>query len=349
MEISLWLPNEILVQIIQQSPNADQATLLRVSKLFRDLCLPVLYRIVNLRPIRVDSVASFCSGIIGNSSRAEAVRSFTLKAPWNRCTERRSDLLLAPLKLMSNLTHLSISGLDDQPTCILLEECHFPQLINCEIWAPLGNVHGFLPKPSDSIAVFFAHHSTIKRVQLHSSTWFASQLGRISMPNLESYEGDPNLIHAIDDATGLKAVKLSWRPRDERPVDKILLRIRSMTKLDLPFVFSHEFLNEPFEIVTSVSKHMPHTRTLRLYSYFAPIGHDTIRHITDCLPMFTDLVHLAIEYGNSFGSPNKNSDEDRVVVEQWGKACPTLEACSLNDGAWRKVDGRWEDYPEKEV
>ncbi|KAF7340874.1 hypothetical protein MSAN_02116900 [Mycena sanguinolenta] len=180
----------------------------------------------------------------------------------------------------------------------------------------------------------------------------ASQSLRVSLPNLEFYEGDAAFILGID-AICLKEVQLTWHDIDDADVDKIITRLSSMTNPDVPFVSSHQYLGDPcHQIVTSVSMHMPHTKTLRLHSlvdFFALLSQDTIRHITEYLPRFTGLVYLAMEWCiGSFPTSGADEDEDRIAVEGWGEACPTLEACCLNHYGWRKVDGRWEEYPIKE-
>ncbi|KAJ6456945.1 hypothetical protein C8R45DRAFT_1082019 [Mycena sanguinolenta] len=131
MEAFRWLPNELLVHIIQYSATADQASLSRVSRLFHELCLPALYHIVHIQ--HSDAVDLFCSAVIDNPSRAAAVRSFTV----NVCRHRhppRQHLILAALKLMSTLDHLSLSSyaldpvVDDIHQLPLLEEYNFSEL-----------------------------------------------------------------------------------------------------------------------------------------------------------------------------------------------------------------------------
>ncbi|KAJ6477571.1 hypothetical protein C8R45DRAFT_1076841 [Mycena sanguinolenta] len=348
MEISRWLPNEVLVHIIQHTLKTDQAALARVSKLFRDLCLPILYREVGIFEA-ISAIPSFCSGLIENPCRAHAVRSFTLNVPYSRYhghPEIPGDLILATLKLMLRLAHLTVSGYAFDILLrghVLLEEAKFPELISCNLWVPSTSPEGFWTNPSDLAVAFLGHHSTLRRIHLQSDyDMVAPQSVRVSLPNLEFFEGDAAFVLAID-AIGLKEVHLLWSYKDNA-IDKIFARISSMTNPDLPFISSHVCLGDRCnEIVASVSKHMPHTRTLRLRpSFMSQLSHvlpqDTIRHITECLPRFTDLVHLAID-----GGPAYNSIEDWSTVEQWREACPTLGAYCLNRFAWRKVDGRWEE------
>ncbi|KAF7340887.1 hypothetical protein MSAN_02118200 [Mycena sanguinolenta] len=337
MEISQWLPNEILVHIIQYSRNADQATLARVSTLFRDLCLPVLYRVVKIKGPR--GIASFCSAIRENPPRADAVRSFTLDAPKTRDSESCSDISLAPLKLMLKLNHLSISRLDS-PTCVALEDCNFPELISCDI-----RVRAIDARFCDPVARFLARHPTLKRLHLNSSM---SSVGRVTLPNLEFYEGGAGFILALD-AISLKEVYLAWFSNDN--AEKIIIGLSSITQPDFPVISSHTSgsWGGLRQIVTSLSKHMRHIKTLRLYCLRDSFGQDTIRHITESLPRFTGLLYLEVgSFGHVRMLMSGASDEDRMAAEAWGEACPTLEACGLNKRAWRKIDGRLQEFPIKE-
>ncbi|KAF7361570.1 hypothetical protein MSAN_01191000 [Mycena sanguinolenta] len=200
MEISQWLPNEVLLHIIEHSPKADQATLSSISKLFRGLCLPVLYRVVKIKGYH--AMKSFCSGTIENPSRGDSVRSFTLDVPYSSShIEGHSALILAALKLMPKLEHLSVSEsiLDTHHGHLLLEQGSFPQLISCNLWVPSDALDGFPAKPSDLGVAFLARHSTLKRVHLHSEDEMVPpQPVRISLPNLELYEGNAAFILAID-------------------------------------------------------------------------------------------------------------------------------------------------------
>ncbi|KAF7361584.1 hypothetical protein MSAN_01192500 [Mycena sanguinolenta] len=334
MDISHWLPNELL-HIIQHTPKADQAASSRVTKHFHELCLPALNREVNLKDSRF--IASFCSGIIDNPSRGDAVRSFNITVDFS---EIRRDLILETLKLMSRLEYLSLSRFmsDDHHNRILLEECNFPQLISCNLSFPTSL--------SDLTALFLTRHPTLKRVRLRSDPrMVASQSPRISLPNLEFYAGQTLFIPRID-AICLKEVELDWSYTDDPDVDKIMTRISSMTNPKLPFVSSHIYSDNHHQIVISVSTHMPHTRTLRLcrsrrYFFVSSVDHDEdmIHHLTECLPGFTNLVYLAIDW-----VPHQNKAENWSAVERLVEACPTLEVCCSNRDAWRKVNGRWEEW-----
>ncbi|KAF7341944.1 hypothetical protein MSAN_02050400 [Mycena sanguinolenta] len=269
------------------------------------------------------------------------VRSFTVDFRADHFNSR-CDLLLGSLKLMSTLDHLwlSPSALDDRHSFILLKECNFPQLIGCAILAPFSIFT--TQQISDAVALFLAGHSNLKRFHIHSSV-LASPSIRVSLPNLEYYEGNSALIPTIH-TNSLKEVHLTWCPQHAADVDQIVLRLDSMAKPGFPFVSSHRFLcasgNQTImKVVTSVSKHMRHTKTLRLQ---ASQRQDILDHMTECLPRFTGLVYLALQWTGSFLQPRVTKDRDEIVVEGWGNSCPTLEACCLNRCGWKKADGRWE-------
>ncbi|KAF7340883.1 hypothetical protein MSAN_02117800 [Mycena sanguinolenta] len=345
-EIFRCLPNEILVEIIQHSHKMDQATLSRVSKLFHDLCLPVLYRDVKISSDHVIpasiAIRSFCSGIVENPARADAVRSFSLDVPcdtWN--IEICCGLILATLKLMLKLDYLSIFGsaLDVRQWDMLLEHCNFSQLISCNIWAA--------PEAIPPLEAFLARHSTLKRIHIHPGyrRMVPSRSASISLPNLEYYHGNASFIPAIN-ATSLKKVQLDWHPEDDVDVDKYIIGISSMKKPHLQFV-SHIYTGEdPFhQMLTSISNHIPHTKTLQIRAN--SIVATTVHRITTCLQQFTGLVYLELGYNGGFRQSAAKA-EDEIVVEGYGAACPTLEGCCFHNRAWRKVDGRWEEYPVSE-
>lgn len=82
-DISRWLPNDILLDIMEISSKSDQVSLCLVSKLFHALCLPILNRTVHLNYCA--SSIAFCSALIVDPTRAEAVRSLTVvefSSPW---------------------------------------------------------------------------------------------------------------------------------------------------------------------------------------------------------------------------------------------------------------------------
>ncbi|KAF7354034.1 hypothetical protein MVEN_01090300 [Mycena venus] len=171
------------------------------------------------------------------------------------------------------------------------------------------------------------------------------------MPNLQYLEASPILVPLID-AYQLREVRLVWYPWQISYVEQTILAIKSMTHNDIPFIASHDFfgLDACFNIVESVSRHLPHTRILRMrrigqYNELQPLDNALISPITEYLSRFPGLVYFGMEnrYRVMLGPPR--STADRAVAEAWGNACPTLEACCLSNSAWVKLNGAWTVAP----
>jgi hypothetical protein len=72
---TIYLPDELLTDIFEAVPQSDRASVCRASKLFHALCLPLLYRVVDIPPA---SIESFCSAVLSNAVVPALVRSLTL-------------------------------------------------------------------------------------------------------------------------------------------------------------------------------------------------------------------------------------------------------------------------------
>ncbi|KAJ6510789.1 hypothetical protein C8R45DRAFT_1207642 [Mycena sanguinolenta] len=190
-----------------------------------------------------------------------------------------------------------------------------------------------LPLPALSRSISYRSLMLAHTVALYLSAPGVAFLGRVSLPNLEYYEGDANFILAIDNVIGLKEVRLVWNS-DDVPVDRIIIAV---TKSDLPVVFSHIYFDGPSKIVTSLSKHMPKMETLRLEPLkgcMVLLAQDTIHRITECLQQLTSLVYFEI-----FSYPEAPGEmaEDLKTTEGWGEACATLKACCFSVAGGRST------------
>ncbi|KAJ7434871.1 hypothetical protein FB451DRAFT_1571807 [Mycena latifolia] len=370
--ISRWLPNEVITQIIQAASKEDQASLCRVSKLFHGLCLPIFNRTVRLG--HYGRASTFCAAIIANPTRALAIRSFTVLNIWEprlpaHPPDALSKLLIKVMKLMSRLEYLSIHPYALKgPSRLTLLQLYFPCLFACDIGPSPPHLAGEETREGDAIALFLALHSNLTRVRISSNSRLtASPVVRVPLPNVQHYDGPAGLIPTLV-LPGLKVAKLDWHAGEtsSTAIDRIIRALHLLTTPEIPIVSSHDYDDRCCTaIVTSVSAHMPHTKTLQmrpLREYHRLLDED-IRHIIACLPRFTGLVYLAMERRIS-GFPT-DKDEDCITVKTWGEACPTLKACCLsmfpspsllfllthrhrtsaNNYAWRKVDATWEEYP----
>ncbi|KAJ7100517.1 hypothetical protein C8R44DRAFT_353368 [Mycena epipterygia] len=357
--ISRWLPNEVLTEIIEAFPNlADRASLCRVSKLFHALCLPILYRVVHL-DVNLHSAVTFSSSLKENSTRADAIRHLIVTSTTGPrlpdSVVARISMLTELLKLMQKLEHLSINPVvwygpegpshDYRPVIL---QSTFSGLLSCVIPMIEGFVVDLEDPHIDLLGSFLSRHPKLTRIHVRGQLLRAPS-ARISLENLQYYRGPGILLPSLDVGIGLREARIEWSSSEIDDLENIIVSLNSLTRHDIPFTFCTEDCDDDvdaLQIMDSISRNIPHTKTLRLAClvYFSYYTHEEIantsRHIRECLPRFTGLVYLGME-GHW---PLKNEAESQIEVKAWGDVCPTLEACSLDDGAWRKVNGVWEQY-----
>ncbi|KAJ7684178.1 hypothetical protein DFH06DRAFT_1161 [Mycena polygramma] len=350
-EISRWLPNEVVAEIIQHAPKDDQAALCRVSKLFQGLCVPALYRVVCLE--KYASAMSFYSSLLANPQRGAAVRSFTISyidIVWDPGPRSRPppegliDPLLNSMRLMLQLEHLTIRDgtLDNSQWFSLLEQT-FPQLLSLGIGAPLNNIPA---EAADKVPSFLARHPGLRRLHIFAAPSVVAPSVQICLPNLQGYNGPPNLVPWLVGCK-LREAQLQWWERGtDADIDRVIGALGPLTNSDIPFHLLHEFPRNCYgTIMAAVSTHVPHTKTLRLRCWMDDLALDSVAidHITAQLPRLTSLVYLAIESSDQTDVSRFEENQARATLETWAHACPTLEGCWFNTVryAWKKVDNAW--------
>ncbi|KAJ7084641.1 hypothetical protein B0H15DRAFT_848419 [Mycena belliarum] len=353
--ISPRLPNEIITEIIQATAKKDRACLCRVSKLFHGLGLLVVNRTVRLS--HYASASGFCSGIIANPDRGLAIRSFTvlcIEDPWPDLqvddAVTLSHLLIEAMKSMSGVEQLYIDPyVLLQPYRFTLLELSFPRLLVVDIGPPDSNRDLESSPVLDRVASFLARHPTLTRVRVSARGLRhpPSLSVRIPLPNLQYFDGTSALVSSLI-VRGLRGAAISWDPCDKPAIeiDKIIRTLSLLTTPEIPFFSSHDYRPGFAKyIVAAVSKHIPHTRTFHLRSatfrQLELLGAETSHCMMTCLPRFTCLRYFAMDRVLDIAW---DDEEDRVTVEGWGSACSTLEACCLNNRAWKKIDGGWDVY-----
>ncbi|KAJ7490811.1 hypothetical protein FB451DRAFT_1552416 [Mycena latifolia] len=343
--ISRWLPNEIIIEIIQAASQSDRASLCRVSNLFHALCLPVLYRIVHLQTRA--SAEAFGPTILSDTALGPLVRSFTMG---HACFfgPKLSPLVLDVCKTLSNLEDLSMP-IASIPGLRELLLCTFPQLSRC-------NMKGggeWSSKEKDDLVVFLLRHPAL--TTLYIPAIYPTLTTRLPLGRLQELKCPAALVPFIV-AHNLHEARLDWYdcegdvPCD---VEKTIIALRSMTRTDVPFVCSIDVYTLQFtEIVDSISRNLPHTKTLRLklnLPFFNPQD-----PLINCLPCFTHLAFLSLEclprlHNNKFIHTLRDTEEeDHQIAQAFGDVCPTLEACRLNRSAWRNSNGMWEAFSKEE-
>ncbi|KAJ7619650.1 hypothetical protein FB45DRAFT_1063009 [Roridomyces roridus] len=194
--ITLWLPNEVLTEIIQNAPVADQATLCRVSKLFHGLVLPCLLREVALN--ESETLESFSLAMRKNPERADLVRSLTYRN-WIGSSHRNSLFLIAAMKLMQRLEYLSIN--DDGWVVSQLADVSFPNLSSYAIqlspnFSLLPNLRCYAGPPRFLSSFCFRN---LGAVQMLCPPSFASVLEVLRA------QADPDLILSLNHNSSLEA------------------------------------------------------------------------------------------------------------------------------------------------
>ncbi|KAJ6566982.1 hypothetical protein B0H19DRAFT_1139059 [Mycena capillaripes] len=257
--ISRWLPNEVIIEIIQFTAKADQAALCRVSKLFHGLCLPILNREVHLKSYRC--AVAFCSTIVKTPIRADAVRSITVsgfdEGGQLRLFPAMRSLLNTSPQLMQRLEHLSVTIDELDP---FLAQCTFPHLLTCELYLlPVNS-----PPHDDPVVSFLSRHPTLTRIRLRNHRTLQTSSPKVQLPNLQYYTGNaPLLLHINSNC--LREATVRWFHVEEADVEKFIIALGSLSQASVPFRLSnYHFLHNP-GLIDSISRHMPHIQSLQLH------------------------------------------------------------------------------------
>ncbi|KAJ7625825.1 male sterility protein-domain-containing protein [Roridomyces roridus] len=344
-EITRLLPNELLLEIIQNVEETDLVSLCRVSKLFHSLTLPFLNRSVVIELDVPATLVAFCSALVAHPTRGVAVRSLTVKHKSRPGALAREMLsLIHAMKLMTLLEELHLFFPDSSPMAQRLSHLTFPRLLTCEI-----SIQDRYASDCDMVADFVARHPSITHLSLRTSQ-SPSSSNPISLPNLQRLEAQSPIFTHIT-CPNQPAMRVFWLHRDVHKTDGIrdtVVAFNALTNPDAPFVSFHD-LHDVCEmgcvdVLDSLSDHMPHTKSLCLRVYSI----DTIKFVSARLPRFPKLQHLALA-----------CDDDELLLSAKVKKClnviqkntdimDTLQACRIGNTAWKREAGKWVAYPVDE-
>ncbi|KAJ7619669.1 hypothetical protein FB45DRAFT_1033520 [Roridomyces roridus] len=312
--ITLWLPNEILTQVIQNAPKCDQATLCRVSRLFYGLALPSLNRTVTLCTVgfNVEVLEAFSSALIQNPERADSVRSLTFI---NGCssTVPTEDILIQSLTLMRRLEHLSI---DDSQAHMYAWELNIEQ--------------------------FLSRHPTITHLRLGSEIGqnvdSADLMEGTLLPKLQYYHGMLRLLGAFS-THSLLALRTSWTLQNRDLVQNLVAQTNPNLSLCIECLFEHQLS----DILIQLPARMPQLKKLKLLGWDRMVMSamsvpDTVDQITAYLTRFECLTYLALNHVFDQGS---SAVDNRKALQVWANACPTLRGGGIGEMAGRKVGEQW--------
>ncbi|KAJ7494224.1 hypothetical protein B0H11DRAFT_2277005 [Mycena galericulata] len=349
------LPNELIATIIHAAPTADLVALCQTSRLFHDLAVPVLYRVVDVDETCVES---FCSAILSNLSLAGYVRSFTAVHSGNGRPSPMecSGIMLDSLKAFRRVKYLWVDFdlLEDHYRYEFMH-CTFPRLASwsLQMFSQRPDPINGLPSLEDmfrcplveTLALpFLSRHPKLKNLSF-SSFFTIEPTSPIPLSRLREFRGPIDLVLSVD-SPHLTECQLSWWGFGyNRDVEPVVLALKSKIPSDRPFICSNDYCDGEFlEIIACLSRNIPHTKTLKMRkTHMEPPFQDMVEQIKDSLGRFSGLSFLAFEIVEDSDSSTEGAA--RVLAESFGDECPTLEGFCLNRSAWRKVHGIWEDYP----
>ncbi|KAJ7468033.1 hypothetical protein FB451DRAFT_1257848 [Mycena latifolia] len=342
-----WLPNEIIIQIIQAVPRcADRGVLCRTSRRFHSLSAPVLYWSVELRtPV---SIVAFCFAVLSNSALAELVRSFTVVETLHlHYFVLLPDQIVDAIKTLVNLEDVSIPiTFMSEGNLSELLRWTFPHLVRCSLGSRAARWSS--TEQEDTLASFLLRHRALKT--LHVQDWavlpetWPSGSARIPLLHLEHLRCPGEVIPVIA-TNSLKEARIYWMEDEPNDTEGIFLALRSMARTDIPFVCSNDACDDCFpEIVNFLSRNIPHTKTLHLQMHNIYADRGKIDDLKEYLPRFAGLVFFWIESSVGPGAWGPEA-EGPITHRDFVDACPSLEACCIYFHAWRKVGGMWEVFP----
>ncbi|KAJ7605218.1 hypothetical protein FB45DRAFT_493282 [Roridomyces roridus] len=344
MVITRWFSNEVLAEIIQNAPTSDQATLCRVSKLFYALALPALNRTVVLDtdPTGREAFKVFCTAMMENPERADAVRSLTCKIHDDFTIRfNAQELLTESLRIMRRLEHLEIQDLTMHVVFLPgVTGLDFPNLSSCTFtsMASAWKSH---------IEMFLSRHPTIT----HLGLWLARGQGLAApegalLPKLQCYRGSARLFFGFS-KPNLAFVQTGWGPETPSLIQELSPQTTpSLARLSIHCMSAWEIS----EAIIHLSNHASHLQNLKLHCWDCYITELMVNDITACLPRFNRLAYLVFDYWvDEDGRLPTGVADDRVALESWTNSSSTLKGCSFGAMACMKVGQKWEKCSPEEI
>ncbi|KAF8156272.1 hypothetical protein K438DRAFT_1862196 [Mycena galopus ATCC 62051] len=321
------------------------------NELFHALGVPILYRVVALQG--GTSIMHFCDTVLANSSKfaglVRLLRAHTTYSLWARQvlnTLRASDidsdddnllLLFNCCKALLRIENLSIEGPHLGETQEHLLSATFPSLISYTL--SIAAVGGW----TSTMSSFLIRHPALEPLYFETyceiEFWLFTSV-RISMLGFRCLRALSKFFFAIMTA-GLKEVRITFKTRPE-PVEAPFAILPSLTRSDVPFICSIDCWAHHYEeIVDSVSRHMPHTGTLRMevQTSISEPHSDILPCFTKCLPRFLGLRFLS--FAVSFKKFDFFEKPEEYQIRTLGNICPTWQACRIDNVVRRKVDEAW--------
>ncbi|KAJ7607534.1 hypothetical protein FB45DRAFT_947848 [Roridomyces roridus] len=352
MCITLWLPNELLAEIIQNVSDTDLASLCHVCKLFHALVLPSLLRnvVLHIRDSSIEITDAFCLGIIENPARAESVLSLTL-INGSLPLVPAKDLLIQSLKLMRNLESLSIDDIHAFGVVSCLPSLTFPKLSSCffieahpEIWSPhMIGALGYDESWNLHAIEFLSRHPTIAQLRLRSAPCKSNIPAGTLLPEMRYFQGSSWSL-ALFSKRSLVALRTAW------PVlmSSVGRNFDELTSPNITSLYIEHLCTDYVSMaIRHLSAHMPRLEKIKLCccNTKSSTGMDleleeTLFFIGLFLSRFERLAYVAFNY--DLDSLGVDAGRGRRALETWPKLSQTLRGISIGDKAELKVGETWE-------
>ncbi|KAJ7869260.1 hypothetical protein B0H14DRAFT_2727400 [Mycena olivaceomarginata] len=338
--ISECLPTEILIEAIRAAPIPDVLALCRTCKLFYDLCVPVLYRVVNLDEGALGNTSlrleSFCHAVRANSRLPKMIRS--LVAECSDGPEELISLALDTFQLLLLLEHLKIDlTLETMEHHRGLLQWSFPYLVTFDALLTFE----CCLEPCASLPQFLVQHPSLLSLSIRSDQP-AARARHLRLSRLRQFRGPVEYVPMLN-AQNLREVSLSWSRSEVKDVEVIFRALASMTSVDTPFAFFHECDHYSTEIVEATSRNIRYPEILGVRLHLGARYAAPPRAFIECLkrhlPSFTRLKRLSIGSVGPFAQ-----SVGAIMVRDFGNLCPTLEDCYLMGFRWQKVNGSWQPH-----
>ncbi|KAJ7617209.1 hypothetical protein FB45DRAFT_933649 [Roridomyces roridus] len=356
-------PAEIIQSIVEELPTPfEQAKMCLVSTQCKAAALPVLYRHVKLRSLKMTT--RFCATVNKFPARGNYVRSFIVEPEagadkWGDLLEfttlRRALLLFSQLEHL----HIWIPSYDDDLfhtfTTLTLPRlrrfaCHQPSFAYDNL---LGD--------------FLARHTTLTELCIirpfgyqwdnpSRPTDMSMSLPMVPLPALQSYSGSYSYFLRLVVRNRRLAHASFWDiPQSSLDRNVLVHRLaNALAQASEPIPgpgLKLSILGDAFgaEAIPILARVLPHLRTLeigpfvnppcRLHPTTLPIISSVLKH----LPLLTTLsVHSSADLMDPMrAGTNGNRDEvvkqDAVVLTMWAKLCPSLVASRLHNQHWQRL------------
>ncbi|KAJ7583271.1 hypothetical protein C8J56DRAFT_953508 [Mycena floridula] len=310
--ISNVIPNELSTAIISLCETSTKSALCRVSKLFKLLAEPQLYRIVTL-PDKA-GIISFQAALTANPRYAAWVRNLRIVSPW---VISPVDDTMKPINyILQSTTELRWLLLGLAPDYLLtLKRLSFPHLHSLKIHT--------LDCDQAVIAEFLNRHPTL----LHLALFFKPQrrmdaLAVANLPNLVTYEGfrtPPRMLNA----NKLRSIRL--RAQD---IDDLTCFPRCQDYIIIPGIQG---------IVKRLKHHLPRIR----YCIFDMWISKEWQNLQD----FKQLESFGLFFNYECTLETLSDEYRNSFIHSWVKKCPTLQECLLGSFivCWSLDDGSTAD------